>query len=142
MRYGASACTDITGFGLAGHLLEMLTPGVEVEIDPDTVPVLAGALDCLRADITSSLHHDNSLASAAVDFGTRSLSDPRVQLLFDPQTAGGLLFGVPAASAEQCIADLKAAGYEHAVAIGRVLTTGQDHARIQLAVGRYPSPGV
>lgn len=142
VRYQASACTDITGFGLAGHLLEMLAPGVDVEIDLDTLPVLPGALDCLRADITSSLHHDNSAASAAVDFGAQSLKDPRVQLLFDPQTAGGLLFAVRAADADQCIADLHAAGYQHAVVIGRVLATAQNKPRIRLAVGRHALPGV
>ncbi|GAB5498970.1 MAG: hypothetical protein PsegKO_12810 [Pseudohongiellaceae bacterium] len=130
--HGATACTDITGFGLAGHLLEMLAPGVEVELDTAILPVLDGALDCLRADITSSLHHDNSLASDAINFGRTSLNDPRVQLLFDPQTAGGLLFGVSAANVQACLADLAKAGYDAATVIGRVTATGAAAARINL----------
>lgn len=131
-QHGATACTDITGFGLAGHLLEMLAPGVEVELDTDALPVLDGALECLDAAITSSLHHDNSLASETINFGTRSLTEPRVELLFDPQTAGGLLFGVPAENAEACVAALTAAGYPAATLIGRVLTTGAGAPLIKL----------
>jgi len=131
-RQGATACTDITGFGLAGHLLEMLAPGVEVELELASLPVLDGALDCLRADITSSLHHDNSLASAAINFADNALIEPRVQLLFDPQTAGGLLFGLPAANAETCLDALADAGYQAATVIGRVVATDSSAPLINL----------
>lgn len=132
VAHGASSCTDITGFGLAGHLGEMLDGRCEVELDLGNIPALDGALTCLRNGITSSLHGNNSLVSEQIETGAFTLDDPRLQLLFDPQTAGGLLASVAAERAGDCIKALQAAGYSNARAIGRVIATDQESPRIHL----------
>ena len=95
-RIGATACTDVTGFGLLGHLLEMLrASAMDARLDPDAIPALEGALALLGEGVTSSLHADNVAALAALDDAAQTPT-PLAALLIDPQTAGGLLAGVPA----------------------------------------------
>jgi selenide,water dikinase len=123
VQHRASACTDISGFGLAGHLLEMLrASGVSAVVHLDSLPPLAGALETIRAGLLSSLHPDNrSAARALTHVGSTTEHHPHYELLFDPQTSGGLLGGIPADQAEQCLATLHQLGYQQAVVIGRVL---------------------
>jgi selenide,water dikinase len=117
LAYGATACTDVTGFGLLGHLLEMLrASAVDAALDPETILALDGALDLLGRGITSSLHTDNLAALAALDMAE---SGPLASLLIDPQTAGGMLAGVPVEHAMPCLSELRRLGYRAAV-IGRV----------------------
>ncbi|MEX0964942.1 MAG: selenide, water dikinase SelD [Pseudohongiellaceae bacterium] len=124
VKHGATACTDITGFGLAGHLFEMLIPNnVELELSLSDLPVLDGALETLQQGIFSSLHTDNSLVRRDIFNNEAFRDNPRFELLFDPQTAGGLLASVPDDEAEQCIKQLREDGYVHARAIGRVAKT-------------------
>ena len=120
-KFSASACTDITGFGIAGHLLEMLAAhNTEIELSLSDVPAMDGALETLQQNIYSSLHKDNSLAARNI-FNQESFDqDPRYQLLFDPQTAGGLLASVAESKAEDCLRQLRESGCSHAKAIGRV----------------------
>lgn len=121
VEHGATACTDITGFGLAGHLFEMLTPNnIELELSLGDLPVLDGALETLQQGILSSLHRDNSLVSRDIFNSEAFRNNPRYDLLFDPQTAGGLVGSVAESQAESCIAKLRENGYENAKAIGRV----------------------
>ncbi len=116
-KHGASAATDVTGFGLAGHLIEMAEPaGVVVTIRLDDVPVLKGALEVMAAGIVSSLQPDNE-RNAGLGMETGDLKRP---ILFDPQTAGGLLIGVAAETAEACLVELCEAGYTQAAVIGEV----------------------
>ncbi|MFN3745534.1 MAG: selenide, water dikinase SelD [Hyphomicrobiaceae bacterium] len=115
------AATDVTGFGLAGHLLEMLKAGAMVaELDLSRVPLYGSVMALARDGVASSLLPENSrLASALV--GDRA-SDAHVRtILFDPQTAGGFLFGVAADNAEACVDALRQAGARHAAIIGTVL---------------------
>ena len=120
-KFGATACTDITGFGIAGHLLEMLsTNNTEIELNLSDIPVLSGALDTLEQKIYSSLHKDNSLVAHNVFNQEAFAQDPKYALLFDPQTAGGLLASVPESVAGICLAHLRESGYSQAKAIGRV----------------------
>ena len=120
----ASACTDITGFGLAGHLLEMMKANnVEVELRICDLPVLDGALNTLGDKIFSSLHLDNKLVQEHIYNHEAFRDDSIFELLFDPQTAGGLVASIPEARAEACLAELRAAGCPHATAIGRVSNT-------------------
>jgi selenide,water dikinase len=131
----ATACTDVTGFGLLGHLLEMLrASGMSAAIDPDAVPALEGTLSLLGRGITSSLHADNLAALSALEPDIRAAADPVAALLIDPQTAGGLLAGVPAAHAEQCLARLSELGCRAAI-IGRVDLLGGGEPRIRLVEG-------
>ena len=120
-RRGASACTDVTGFGLVGHLVEMVrASGVDVELDLAAIPALPGALDTVAAGITSSLQPQNLRLRRAVRDPDEIASDPRWPLLFDPQTAGGLLASVPEDQAEACVEELRALGYPATALIGRV----------------------
>ncbi len=87
--------TDVTGFGLAGHLIEMLESSeVEAVIELDQVPLLAGVETLIASGIESTLAPENRRFADSIDFVNSDRSHPRVQALFDPQTCGGLLFGV------------------------------------------------
>jgi selenide,water dikinase len=120
-EHGATACTDLTGFGLLGHLVEMTRPsGVDAELHLSALPLLDGAVECVQAGIVSSLQPANVRLRRALRNAEAFVTDPRYPLLFDPQTAGGLLASVPADRAADCIAALKAAGYAHTAAIGRI----------------------
>ena len=124
-EFGATACTDVTGFGLLGHLVEMTRPsGVDAELTMSTLPLLDGAVDCVKAGIVSSLQPANVRLRRALRNADEFVDDPRYPLLFDPQTAGGLLASVPAAQAAACVQALKAAGYPHTAIIGRITAQG------------------
>jgi selenide,water dikinase len=132
-RHGATACTDVTGFGLVGHLLEMLRASdVDSELSLATIPTLDGALALLGRGIASSLAPQNAALGSAVDGGAVATGEPRVALLYDPQTAGGLLASLPADRSDACLAELRANGAPQAVAIGRVTARGSSELRIRL----------
>jgi len=114
-NFSVHACTDITGFGLAGHCLEMTGAGVGIELQLSNVPVMIGADECLHGlGVTSSLHEANKRAS-----GLSGLNQ-NAEILFDPQTSGGLLFSVPAEQAERFVSSLIGGGYAEASIVGRV----------------------
>ncbi|MFB6372871.1 MAG: selenide, water dikinase SelD, partial [Bradymonadaceae bacterium] len=119
--HGAQAATDVTGFGLLGHLVEMTRPSeVDAVVDLEALPVLDGAMETLEAGIFSSLQPDNVRLRRAIRNQTDVVDLPRYPLLFDPQTAGGLLAGIPEAQVEDCLAALREAGYERATVVGRI----------------------
>jgi selenide,water dikinase len=128
--HGASACTDVTGFGLLGHLVEMLqASGADAALDLDAIPLLPGAAGLSADGIESTLKPDNESAVAAHHEPAGHIAYP---LLFDPQTAGGLLFGVPQEHAEACLAELRAAAAPDAAIIGTVTARGSDDAMVAL----------
>jgi selenide,water dikinase len=131
--HGASAMTDVTGFGLIGHLGEMLAASLAgAALDPAAVPLYPGALELARAGISSTLLPEN-LAFASL---LRGELEPALRtLLFDPQTSGGLLAGVPSDRAAACVAALRAA-YPHATTIGRVTGAVQAARDVAIVVGR------
>ena len=134
-EFGATACTDLTGFGLLGHLVEMTRPsGVDAEIDLNALPLLDGAQECVAAGIVSSLQSANVRLRRALRNQEAVVNHPRYPLIFDPQTAGGLLASVPADRAQDCIAALRALGYGHTAAIGRVLQQSDAQEPITLRV--------
>ena len=114
---GATAMTDVTGFGLAGHLYGMLREsGAAAELHLDDVAIFDGALKLATDGLRSHLHAANQ---RGVPIVSRE-DDPRMVLLFDPQTAGGMLAAVPDAAAETAVAALSAAGF-HSNVIGTVV---------------------
>ena len=118
-EHDATACTDVTGFGLLGHLVEMAKPSeVDVEVDLGAIPILDGALEMVEAGIFSSLQPQNIRLRRVVRNGEEAAQDTRFPLIFDPQTAGGLLASVPGELAEGCVAELKKLGYQHTAVIG------------------------
>jgi selenide,water dikinase len=119
--HGATACTDVTGFGLAGHLLEMArASGVAVTVDLEALPVLIGAVDTITAGIESTLHAQNLQVAELI--APANMDHPLYPLIFDPQTAGGLLAAIPASTAQSCLAALQGQGYSAAM-IGAVRET-------------------
>ncbi len=125
-RYPVSACTDVTGFGLAGHAIEMLQgSSAGLAINAAALPILDGAVDCLlgigkNGSIKSTLHESNRRAATLAMPVDIPIKKPEVEIIFDPQTAGGLLAGVRQDQAAACVAELHQAGYADAVVLGRV----------------------
>jgi selenide, water dikinase len=137
LAHRATACTDVTGFGLLGHLVEMLrASGVDAVLDPEAIPALEGALPLLGRGVTSSLHADNIAALAAL--GAPAQTHEVAPLLIDPQTAGGLLAGVPAERATACLAQLRELGYRAAV-IGHVAALSGSEPRVQFDEAAAPA---
>jgi len=113
---GAHAMTDVTGFGLAGHLMAICrASGVAAEVDLAAVPVYDGAEALAAVGVRSTIWAAN-VAAAPVTGGAGA----RVALLHDPQTAGGMLAAVDGGEAEELVERLRAAGHAAAV-IGRVV---------------------
>ena len=111
--HAATACTDVTGFGLLGHLNEMLAASeVDARLAPAEIPALDGAFALFEQGVASSLHASN--LSALATLANADPNSPLAKLLIDPQTAGGLLAGVPAEHAARCLAELRRRGYRAA----------------------------
>ncbi|MDX2231937.1 MAG: selenide, water dikinase SelD [Leptolyngbyaceae cyanobacterium bins.349] len=133
LQFGATACTDITGFGLVGHLLEMMqATNIAVTLKLDAVPALEGALTTLERGIVSSLQAQNLHATQWIDKFAPLMSHPKFQLLFDPQTSGGLLAAIPLSQEASCLAQLKALGYSQSCTIG--YTQPQVPGQLPLAI--------
>ena len=125
--HGGRSCTDVTGFGLLGHLVEMTkASGVDARVALGRVPILDGAEDTASQGFLSSLQPQNVRLRRAVANVETAGTDPLYPLLFDPQTSGGLLAGVPAGEADACIGRLHALGYTHAAVIGMVAERDDD----------------
>jgi selenide,water dikinase len=136
-RHQVHAATDVTGFGLLGHLVEMTrASGVDVRLDLACIPVLDGARETVARGAFSSLQPQNVRLRRAIRDLATAQALPLYPLLFDPQTAGGLLAGVPAAQAAACVAELQAAGYATAAVIGTVLAPAGAMEPIILVDGR------
>lgn len=121
LQHGATACTDVTGFGLLGHLLEMVQAShVAVELKLESIPILEGARETLQQGIVSSLQQENLRSSNYICNLDQVRLHPNYPLLFDPQTSGGLLATIPESQATACLGSLKALGYSHSCVIGHV----------------------
>jgi selenide,water dikinase len=120
VKHNASSCTDVTGFGIVGHLQEMLEDTqLSAQLDLDAIPILSGALECFSIGMKSSLHDSNQSAMNEWT-GTFVGDSTRMPVLFDPQTSGGLLSFVSSNVAADCVSDLKRAGYANAAVIGKL----------------------
>jgi selenide,water dikinase len=132
-EFGATACTDVTGFGVLGHLVEMTKPSkVDVEIDLGAVPILDGALETVQAGIVSSLQPQNVRLRRAIRDLDKVGNDPRYPLLFDPQTAGGMLASVPGDRADECVEALRRIGYLRTAIIGTIRPEGNQIEPVSL----------
>jgi selenide,water dikinase len=135
--HGCHACTDVTGFGLLGHLGEMvaLSSDLRVHLDPAEIPAWPGALALLRRGFASTLAPANARALALLEGPIRlvesngrawgepdpgSLAAARRELLLDPQTCGPLLAALPAERALAALEALRAAGFHQAAVIATV----------------------
>ncbi len=125
MQVGVNACTDVTGFGFLGHLRELAAAGgVDIEVEAGSVPVMGEAYDMLEAGfipggLWTNRHHFAPWVTA-VDVGAETLN-----VLYDPQTSGGLIISVAAAKADKLLGRLKRAGVGQASIVGKVLAKGK-----------------
>lgn len=121
LRHAVHACTDVSGFGLLGHLFEMVRDSnLQVRISLPAVPLLEGTIETAGAGIHSSLHPQNLRLRGAVRNHKLASGAPAFPLLFDPQTAGGLLASVPDQRSETCVEELRSGGDSEAAIIGAV----------------------
>jgi selenide,water dikinase len=135
-----SAATDVTGFGLAGHLLEMLqASGVSAELELARIPLYASVHGLVRDGIASSLLPENSRLASALA-GALAGAEPVRAVLFDPQTAGGFLFGIAPAEAEGCLEALRKAGAHHAAIIGTVTAVKEGDQPALRLTGDFSGP--
>jgi len=131
--HGATACTDITGFGLLGHLVEMIKPSaVDVEIYLASLPLIDGARETVAMGILSSLQPANLRLRRAIANMEEAVTSPLYPLVFDPQTSGGLLASLPAQSADACLQELVKLGYSRAAVVGRVKAQGEQLEPVRL----------
>ena len=129
-RFQVHSATDITGFGLIGHLREMAKgSGVSARIAASRIPLLEGAIDCVRAGaIPGGLLANREFAECVVGYESE-IPDEVKTLLFDPQTAGGLLLSVAPEDSEALVSALHNAGVP-AVEIGEVVAQGKPLIRV------------
>lgn len=122
LAHGATACTDITGFGLLGHLLEMLR-GTDrrAKLQIEQIPFIQGAVETTAQGIVSSLYPQNQRAQNWIANLAAIAHHPYFPLLFDPQTAGGLLATVPPDRAADCLRTLQQSGHTAQI-IGQIHT--------------------
>jgi selenide,water dikinase len=115
------AMTDVTGFGLIGHAREMaIASDVSIELHAGRIPLLNGALECVRAGyIPGGLNNNRYFAECAVEYDAGIHEDVQA-LLFDPQTAGGLLIAVASGDSGKLTQSLTAAGVS-SVEVGKVV---------------------
>ena len=120
-NFEVHACTDITGFGLAGHIINVAKESdVTVRLETSSVPLIEGALDLCRTGLAPGglfRNRDHYSCSVRVESG---LDTALVDLMFDPQTSGGLALFVPAEHSDELLEELQSKG-EVAIRIGEVL---------------------
>jgi selenide,water dikinase len=122
---GVTTATDITGFGLAGHLGEIAAQsGVEVEVYGQAIPVFAGVMDLIRQGVISGAVERNREYASAFVKRAKGVAEEFETLLYDPQTSGGLLIAVRKSKAASLLATLHKKGVESATVIGRVTRKG------------------
>ena len=108
--------TDVTGYGLAGHLAEILrASGCGASLELNSIPFLPGSPSLVASGYTSSLQDSNEQVLFKFELKNGlTMSVPELRLLADPQTAGGLLAAVPAENVNRCLDNLNAVGYTSA----------------------------
>jgi len=132
LRAGAHGCTDVTGFGLMGHLAEMAAAGrVDVEVVWDDLPLLPGVLECVaQGIIPGSVERNRESSASSVALG-RGVSPAMLDVCMDAQTSGGLLIAVAERKAAALLKRLHENGVAEAALIGRV--RGKGRGRIILS---------
>jgi selenide,water dikinase len=122
LPFSVHACTDITGFGILGHSVEMARgAGVRIELEYQRLPFHPNAAEMYRRGETTGSNQANRKAVEGFWNARRRLAAAQEELLFDPQTSGGLLISLPEAQADELVRALNLSGVEAAACIGRVV---------------------
>jgi selenide,water dikinase len=131
LQYDVHACTDVTGFAIMGHTLEMAKgSGVEINLSYGDLPFYPNALEMYqKGETTGSNGENRKLAEGFFKIRT-NLASSQEELLFDPQTSGGLLISVPLSQADDLLKQLKAAGVEDASRVGEVVSNGNPYVTV------------
>ena len=125
IKHSAHAGTDVTGFGLIGHLAAMASASsVDVEVTWDDIPLFDGLIECVEAEIIPGGVERNRESSGAAVTAGEGVNSRMLDVCFDPETSGGLLISIEAEKADALLADLKAAGHAEAAIIGKITGTG------------------
>jgi len=131
LEFDIHSCTDITGFGIIGHTLEMAKgSGKQINLFYKEIPFYPNALVMYRKGETTGSNKANRKLSEGYLEIKAKISREEEELLFDPQTSGGLLFSVPRSQAEDLIYKLKKEGVETAVQVGEVVADSKPFIRI------------
>jgi selenide,water dikinase len=132
-EFDIEGLTDITGFGLAGHLLEMLqAANVSAELTLQQIPLLPGVAELHAQGVESTLAPANRTAEAQILISEPQRESPLYAVLFDPQTCGGLLMGVPEQHADAVLARLAQQSDIPSAIIGRILPPDPEKPRIMV----------
>lgn len=120
-HYEIHACTDVTGFGFLGHLSEMINEEISAEIDSISIPVIRGAIHCAEEFLlTAAAQRNRNHVGDRVEF-SNWIPFSMEELLFDPQTSGGLLFAVKPEQAGAFLKELQGVGLPAAM-VGRFVS--------------------
>jgi selenide,water dikinase len=131
-KMGASAATDITGFGLIGHTWEMASgSGVAIELEVEKVPVQEKVVEFSRMGIVPGKLHDNISYYECKIEGELKKSEDWMSILNDPQTSGGMLISVPEEKAEEMLSQIQGSGSPEAAIIGRVIDGHKGHVYLR-----------
>lgn len=131
LKFDVHACTDVTGFGILGHTLEIAKASdVQIDLFYNELPFYANALEMYRkGENTGSNKANRKLVNGFWEALSKK-SAAKEALLFDPQTSGGLLLSVAESHAEDVIAELKSTGVETAARVGKVAAQGNPYLRV------------
>ncbi len=119
LRREVHALTDVTGFGIGGHLMEMAVgSGLRIVLSFRSFPLYPGAVEMYRAGVTTGSNEDNrAICGTRLSFAAR-LRREQAEIVFDPQTSGGLLVALPEAEAGALVRELNGEGMPQAAVIG------------------------
>lgn len=121
LEIGANACTDITGFGLAGHLCEMaIGSGTKITLNLQAVPVYSISIELFGRGIRTGVTLSNKQSVTATIQMEKELPREKEMILYDPQTSGPLVISLPAEKADLLVSALKEKGVKDAAIIGEV----------------------
>ncbi len=131
VKAGVTTATDVTGFGLMGHLSEMVSQsGVTVEIFVDRVPFFDGVLDYVREELISGAVERNREFAAQFVETSEEIDEEAETALYDPQTSGGLLIAINQGQGESFVEKLREQGVHSAAIIGRVVSESEGKIRL------------
>jgi selenide,water dikinase len=127
LRHGVHAATDVTGYSLIGHMIEIAkNSGVEIEVDFDNIPLFTGIEELARKGICPGAVERNREAVPESLTDLSALSEPQRSIVFGPETSGGLLVFLPAKSAEKYLCELCRNGVGRAAIVGKVSGKSRD----------------
>ena len=131
LKYGASACTDVTGYGLLGHASEMASGNsVRLRIESKSVPYFEDAPELVAKNTYTQAYIANSeFLSDCVSFDS-AVSEEMRHILMEAETSGGLLFSVPAENADAAVQELHAADCPEAAIVGEVVAENGAHIEV------------